>query len=770
MWSKMVKILALLTAALAVSAAATEQGTVVFDRSQIGTSAGITSFRYGDFPTVALSNDLSLPVQHVVVELIEGESIEDITWKAVGQQLLGVVAPERMVDMPTAADPDRRDRIAAAATERTLGRQPVYVIGERSVRASRYAELLIFPIAVDQSGQLLAGGSIQINIAGRAIAPDELRPITSVLSEASVRRTAEGITVGSSPDYLIVTSEPFVPLLQRLARYKIETGYRAGVVSIESITASTGGRDEAEQLREYLKAFHANGGAYVLLAGDETILPVRYAYHYNAYSQPALEMLQLCDLYFADLTGEWDVDNDGVWGERSHDQPDLTPELLVGRLPCADSMEFANYIDNLIAYETEAGGLDRGWLERTLYYSSDQMRDDGGSGQHHYIAGAFPQSFIIDTSVAVEQSSGNDPVPDNLSGAEIPGALADGYGIVQVLAHGRSDGYIVRSSGYNEWPKAYMLTAPESGAHGCLDSTLTAGKPAFWYSLACDNGGFDQDRPPFGGGRSMVQHLLGAADGAIGMVAYSRWGWVNSSHLLQRAFFDSLFAHPDDPAVVAMYRSKQSLPYYRDLLYGQNYYGDPTVRVYTSAPGEPHVTTQTEDTDIVLRVTDAGMPLVDARVIVTDSTSTVILDAFTDHDGEIVLPAPTNGATITVSAVKAGYTIHQVELGPSIVTDVDDDDLSLPGTFALAQNYPNPFNPTTTISFSLPEQAQVTLCVFNVLGQEVRRLIDATLPAGEHQVEWRARDDRGRELSSGVYLYRLEAGGFSDVKKMLLVR
>lgn len=95
---------------------------------------------------------------------------------------------------------------------------------------------------------------------------------------------------------------------------------------------------------------------------------------------------------------------------------------------------------------------------------------------------------------------------------------------------------------------------------------------------------------------------------------------------------------------------------------------------------------------------------------------------------------------------------------------------SLPGTYSLAQNYPNPFNPSTVIGFSLPANAHVELIVFNMLGKKVRTVLDTDMPAGDHSVTWDGLDENGGSVASGIYLYRLQSGGFSASKKMVLMR
>jgi hypothetical protein len=103
--------------------------------------------------------------------------------------------------------------------------------------------------------------------------------------------------------------------------------------------------------------------------------------------------------------------------------------------------------------------------------------------------------------------------------------------------------------------------------------------------------------------------------------------------------------------------------------------------------------------------------------------------------------------------------------GLSQIAGVRPNDPPLASTFSLDQNYPNPFNPGTMISYSLPERTNVSLAVFNSLGQQVANLVNGESEAGYHDVQFNASN-----LASGIYFYRLQAGSFVQTHKMMLLK
>lgn len=120
--------------------------------------------------------------------------------------------------------------------------------------------------------------------------------------------------------------------------------------------------------------------------------------------------------------------------------------------------------------------------------------------------------------------------------------------------------------------------------------------------------------------------------------------------------------------------------------------------------------------------------------------------------------------SVVVSDGELTATSTQVIYTGQTIVGVEDQEV-LPTEFSLKQNYPNPFNPSTVISFGLPTESHVKLTVFNILGQEISVLVDKQMSAGFHNVNFSAS-----KLNTGMYIYRIEAGDFVSVKKMLYMK
>ena len=126
----------------------------------------------------------------------------------------------------------------------------------------------------------------------------------------------------------------------------------------------------------------------------------------------------------------------------------------------------------------------------------------------------------------------------------------------------------------------------------------------------------------------------------------------------------------------------------------------------------------------------------------------------------------TNVSTFTVAGISGdGWGFAGVLVNCPLMTGIDELEEGLPSHYFLGQNYPNPFNPSTTIEYALPTAGFVTLKIYDMLGEEVATLVEAEKPAGQYKAEWQAQT-----RPSGVYFYRLAANGFTETRRLILLR
>ncbi len=155
----------------------------------------------------------------------------------------------------------------------------------------------------------------------------------------------------------------------------------------------------------------------------------------------------------------------------------------------------------------------------------------------------------------------------------------------------------------------------------------------------------------------------------------------------------------------------------------------------------------------------AGYGLTDANgLYAIDAVSSGSITIFADRDGYV-----SSSTTRSISA--STFNIENVNLTITPVSPTSVGGGNVPTSYRLEQNYPNPFNPSTTIEFSIPSAQFVTLKVYNLLGQEVATLVNGLQTAGAHSVRWNASS-----LSTGFYFYKIEAGKFTQTRKLMLMK
>jgi hypothetical protein len=154
-----------------------------------------------------------------------------------------------------------------------------------------------------------------------------------------------------------------------------------------------------------------------------------------------------------------------------------------------------------------------------------------------------------------------------------------------------------------------------------------------------------------------------------------------------------------------------------------------------------------------------GIEPEDLTIYYIDAEGNLATEGITD----VTLDAETNKITGTVAH------FSDIAMAPKgETTGVEEN--SQPIAFTLSQNYPNPFNPETTISYYVSETSHVTISIYNVVGQHIRTLVETVKPAGSYAITWDGRDHTGERVTSGIYFCRMQAGNFSQTRKLMLMK
>ncbi len=164
------------------------------------------------------------------------------------------------------------------------------------------------------------------------------------------------------------------------------------------------------------------------------------------------------------------------------------------------------------------------------------------------------------------------------------------------------------------------------------------------------------------------------------------------------------------------------------------------------------------------------------RITCTGGTGNVAGELVDSTGAVVAVNNGTSSNPFTLTAPRAGrFTVNAGYKNPSrrwdstvvvlTVTDVDEEESGRPDDFRLEQNYPNPFNPSTTIEYYIPVSGPVSLKIVDVTGKEVALLVDGWQHSGRHTVRW-----MGDDQSTGVHFYRLNAGRYTETRKLLLIK
>ncbi len=389
--------------------------------------------------------------------------------------------------------------------------------------------------------------------------------------ENTVKSTLKGTSLLPSADYeyVIITQNAYVTYFHPLADWKTKKGLPATIVTTEWISSNYTGFDFQDKVRKFITDAYQNWGTvWVLLGGDTFIIPARRAYAMDcAAGIHPMEDSIACDLYYADLDGNWDLDGDGVFGE-VEDSVDLYPDVFVGRASVNTQSRVSTFVNKVLTYEKNPSP---DYPLKMLFCAEILWNDpytDQGENKDFIDDQWVPDRF--DPLTKLYESLGNESV------SSVKAAINEGQNIIN------HDGHC--------WINAMCVGS------GCLslsdmDGLTNSPKNSILYSIGCWPAAFDYD--------CMAEHFVyNPNGGGVAFIGNSRYGWGSPgnplygySNLVDQQFFRALFEDDiyhlgtasADAKAFYVHRSRQK-NVFRIHQYEVNLLGDPEMPVWTDAP------------------------------------------------------------------------------------------------------------------------------------------------------------------------------------------
>lgn len=379
---------------------------------------------------------------------------------------------------------------------------------------------------------------------------------------------------GDQVDFLIIAPDvTYNSVLQDLVDWKVQKGILTEILPYDTLISDYSGNDNEEKIRNAIKDYYSTKGTqWVLIAGDEELIPVRDAYIWT--STGSIPQYIPCQLYYSDLDGDWNADGDPKIGEYG-DEVDLYPDVFVGRAPVSDTSEAHTFVKKTLIYETSPAA---DYLTRMLFAAAYIFwNGDGGDIKDLIDTTSVPDQFTV---TKLYESL------ENLDSASFCDSLNRGQNIINHDGHGRYDAINI---GY--------LTVPQQGWYNAdMDSLQNDSLFGLFYSPSCKSAAVDSSD-------CLAEHWMNNPHG--GGIAYcgnTRSGWSSGIDILEgpapefdTAFFSALFNEDVFNQGKTMAQSKAgfvpiaSVPYgwgvyYRYTQYTLLLLGDPTLELWTDTP------------------------------------------------------------------------------------------------------------------------------------------------------------------------------------------
>jgi len=464
---------------------------------------------------------------------------------------------------------------------------------------------------------------------------------------ATLENISRGSVTGFPPSttpYVIITSEDLVANFQSLADRKTREGTYCEIKTVSWIRSNYTGSDTAEAIRNFIKDYYANKGlVWVLLGGNLGKVPTRYVWTILFDGQS-----NICDNYYSCLDGNWNFDGDTLYGEVG-DSVDLKPEVYVGRVPAANSVEVDVFVKKLLDYQRN-NPVDQ-FHKKVLFLGSKMFYNGDSQQLCDSVASRFPGNFI---QTKLYQYIGDQPGPENRD--TVIKELNTGHGIVVNFSQSQHEqNFLVR---YDNPPVGFIR---EPITNSDADTLKNYQKYSVMFSVVCWNNRWKDD--------CIAEHFaFNDSGGTIAWIGSVQNDFGFRGGTLAKSFFDSLFVSNYKNVGKLVWAAKRCFDGYtfyegswRYLTLSYHLLGDPQMEIWTDMPKfcwQSHLTSlykgQTYTFNDTIR-DPSNQPVVGATVCLKKGTE--VYEVKTTNSAGVVtftVSFPTTG-TATILASKTGF-------------------------------------------------------------------------------------------------------------------
>jgi hypothetical protein len=635
-------------------------GEINFDESMISIDRTDTlvKIRYQGLDITDQVGTPELPVRSVMIALPAGAVVKDVVIRSLDSRELPGTYRVMFSQPPVILSADRAAEAVPDAkiyfSDDLFPARVVDVVGSGTCEGQLMLELMIHPVQCrPRSGKLIFNSMVRFEVkyeGGAAMPARGMMAKSLAYNGASIPGYELNRDRGDY-QYVIITNPPLDTVFQRMADWKTKKGVPACVRTKDWIVSTYPGEDNAARIRNYIKTLPDSSVEYVLLGGDTAFIPCRFAYAMtcSAGYAPGREDTLPCDLYYADTQGDWDLDNDGSYGE-IEDNIDLYPDVYLGRAPVNTVAQAQRFIDKVLAYERSPAP---GYLDKALFTAEILWTDpytDQGVHKNKIGEASFTPDFQL---TKLYQSLGNE------TKESVMAAIREGQGLFNHDGHGWID--LISVGG---WPNRIYSADFDTITNDPYNGIL--------YSIGCWTAAFDF-------ACVAEAYVNSPTGGGVAYIGNSSYGWGSPgnpgfgySDRFDSRFFYTLFNEDHWHLGQALSLAKAHyIPFsreknvYRWHQYEINLLGDPELPVWTNAP-ESMVVLHPQaiplgPSTILITVRNAGngLPVAGALACLMKGSESYSY-GLTDAQGQVqILATPASAGSFDLTVTAHNYLCEE---------------------------------------------------------------------------------------------------------------